>query len=541
MKEASPNPQYFDRVRSWARTKAHGVTHRSSRHSDSISLPVASPRAFKTAQSSGTFADRAGHASPTPPALPNAGHGDPASSGGEPSAQAASGTDPPDGSSSSSPITPSPQAAEPGLVVEPGAGQHEKNIARRLLRTVKAVLLHTKLNLLLVFVPIGIAVNEIPGMSPGIIFVMNAIAIVPLAGLLSFATEAVARRLGDSLGALLNVTFGNAVELIIFIALVKNEIRIVQASLLGSILANLLLILGMSFFLGGMRFREQIYNSTVTQMSACLLSLSVVSLVLPTAFHASFSDLKLADAQSLKISRGTSVVLLLVYIVYLLFQLLSHSYMYESTPQHIIDEEAAPGPVANWLDSSSSEDSSSSDSDSTDSEYSRGTISKRVRRVMRRHRKMSVASEVGDGSQTSFFGTSDANIRYRRNAHPSPALLPQNLATERSAIIGGPANTANRTTSRTGLNPGKPLKSKRSMRMWRPAQKPSPPLMNREDLYFTLFETVCLFVSTFITNFLVLDGRSNYLEGALLLATYIIISVVAFFYPSHADTSSWGA
>jgi Ca2+:H+ antiporter len=92
------------------------------------------------------------------------------------------------------------------------------------------------------------------------------------------------------------------------IALVKNEIRIVQASLLGSILANLLLILGMSFFLGGLRFREQIYNSTVTQMSACLLSLSVISLVLPTAFHASFKDYDLADEQSLKISRGTSVV-----------------------------------------------------------------------------------------------------------------------------------------------------------------------------------------------------------------------------------------
>jgi len=88
----------------------------------------------------------------------------------------------------------------------------------------------------------------------------------------------------------------------------QNEIRIVQASLLGSILANLLLILGMSFFLGGLRYREQIYNSTVTQMSACLLSLSVISLVLPTAFHASFSDTKLADEKSLVISRGTSIV-----------------------------------------------------------------------------------------------------------------------------------------------------------------------------------------------------------------------------------------
>ena len=68
-----------------------------------------------------------------------------------------------------------------------------------------------------------------------------------------------------------------------YIALVKNEISIVQSSLLGSILANLLLILGMAFLFGGLRFQEQIYNTTVTQMSACLLSLSVVSLLLPVS------------------------------------------------------------------------------------------------------------------------------------------------------------------------------------------------------------------------------------------------------------------
>ena len=115
--------------------------------------------------------------------------------------------------------------------------------------------------------------------------------------------------MGDTWASLLNVTFGNAVELIIFIiALVKNEIRIVQASIIGSVLANLLLILGMAFVLGGLRYREQIYNSTVTQMSACLLSLSVTSLLLPTAFHASFSDSNEADDRTVKISRGTSVV-----------------------------------------------------------------------------------------------------------------------------------------------------------------------------------------------------------------------------------------
>ncbi|XMA18212.1 hypothetical protein WAI453_011003 [Rhynchosporium graminicola] len=192
----------------------------------------------------------------------------------------------------------------------------------------------------------------------------------------------------------------------------QNEIRIVQASLLGSILANLLLILGMCFLVGGLRFREQIYNSTVTQMSACLLSLSVMSLLLPTAFHASFAATATAKANSavLKVSRGTSVILLFVYVLYLLFQLKSHAYMYESTPQHIIDEELAPGPVAQWMETSSDDSSSSS---SSDSEHSSGsnTTAKRFKRVMRggkRRRKSSFGSkETSDKiepSRTPSFG-----------------------------------------------------------------------------------------------------------------------------------------
>ncbi|THC96063.1 hypothetical protein EYZ11_004436 [Aspergillus tanneri] len=117
-------------------------------------------------------------------------------------------------------------------------------------RHTKTALCHSWVNTLLVFVPVGIAVKS-AGLNPDLIFAMNAIAIIPLAGLLSHATECVANRLGDTVGALINVTFGNAVELIIFIALVK-------ASLLGSILANLLLILGMAFLLGGLRFQEQV-------------------------------------------------------------------------------------------------------------------------------------------------------------------------------------------------------------------------------------------------------------------------------------------
>jgi Ca2+/H+ antiporter len=276
-----------------------------------------------------------------------------------------------------------------------------RNGSGRFYNHTKDALCHSWVNVLLVFVPAGIAC-EAAGLNPAVVFAMNAVAIIPLAGILSHATESVASRLGDTIGALINVTFGNAVELIIFIiALVKNEIRIVQASLLGSILANLLLIMGMAFLSGGLRFQEQIYNSTVTQMSACLLSLSVVSLLLPTAFHASWSDNTNADKYTLKVSRGTSVVLLLVYILYIIFQLRTHSYLYASIPQAIIDEESHPGVLADFMNSSS--DSSSSSSDDSDDTTTSWTTAKRIKRAMkyRRHRKSSTSSK-GTTSRNSF-------------------------------------------------------------------------------------------------------------------------------------------
>ena len=128
----------------------------------------------------------------------------------------------------------------------------------RFLTHTKNAITHSWINLLLVFVPLGIAV-KVAGLKPAIVFSMNAIAIIPLAGLLAHATEVVAARVGDALGALLNVSFGNAVELILFIILLaSNQIEVVQAALLGSILANLLLILGMAFLLGGLRYQEQV-------------------------------------------------------------------------------------------------------------------------------------------------------------------------------------------------------------------------------------------------------------------------------------------
>ena len=153
-----------------------------------------------------------------------------------------------------------PAGGEASAAVEPKPPMptRMKNGIKRFGNHTKQALMYSWINVLLVFVPIGIAAYA-AHLSPAIIFSMNAIAIIPLAGLLAYATEAVAARLGDTLGALLNVSFGNAVELILFIILLAaGQIEVVQAALLGSILANLLLILGMAFLLGGLRYQEQV-------------------------------------------------------------------------------------------------------------------------------------------------------------------------------------------------------------------------------------------------------------------------------------------
>ncbi|KAF2125626.1 vacuolar calcium ion transporter /H(+) exchanger [Dothidotthia symphoricarpi CBS 119687] len=267
-----------------------------------------------------------------------------------------------------------------------------KNGSLRFLTHTKNALTWSWINVLLVFVPIGIVVKVI-GLKAELIFSMNAIAIIPLAGLLAHATEVCATRVGDTWGALLNVSFGNAVELILFIILLQsNQLAVVQASLVGSILANLLLILGMAFLLGGLKYQEQVYNSYVTQMNGVMLALAVMSLVIPTAFHAAFQDYKIADHETLSVSRGTSIILLIIYGLYLLFQLKSHRHLYASTPQHIVDEESHPGVLADVFDSSSSSSSSSSSDDSDSSNSSQGTMRRKAKRMVNRLRRKSSAS-----------------------------------------------------------------------------------------------------------------------------------------------------
>ncbi|TGO68439.1 hypothetical protein BELL_0830g00040 [Botrytis elliptica] len=800
MKETSSNsPSFLDRVSFWDKSKAHGNPTTSSDLSGPT-LPLSNPPTTSSQNNNNNTATSALNNATNIPRN-NANHNGFKNQRSNPTRNNVADNT----SNVHPPPAPPPQVDGEGNLIESNESEKpkKKNVAIRFWLTGKHIILSSVINILLVFVPVGIIAYAI-GLSPGIIFAMNAIAIIPLAGLLSHATESVAKRMGDTIGALMNVTFGNAVELIIFmyvylvrdqdkkvreallkalsyqsrpislypfhfllshaspfIALQKNEIRIVQASLLGSILANLLLILGMCFLVGGLRFREQ------------------------TAFHASFNTTTAADKANtkvLQVSRGTSVILLLVYAMYLLFQLKSHAYMYESTPQHIIDEELAPGPVAAWMDSSS-DDSSSSSSDSDGSSGS-NTTAKRVKRLIRggRRRKSSSASkdtvevealrtpsfgnsslnhaaegsgsagddhrtgaidfaEDGDderprrsrtGSFTNYVMTKKEHKRERKqqkkehkarkralrhqetikegvvpevineksaevvpndsdprrvdfaimenpenqqdNAQKRPFTLrgitsgirPQIPKTFSQNVFTNPAPTGtpppgNIPRVRMGIRRTNSLPDRLNQTISHPAN-PTPsnlaPIrinstavavnkvpMDDEDenisrttavvllllstglvaccaefmvdsinavvegnsglseafigliilpivgnaaehvtavtvasknkmdlaigvavgssiqialfvtpfivllgwcmsremtLYFTLFETVCLFVSAFIVNFLVLDGRSNYLEGALLCAAYVIIAVAAFFYPAEDDQSNLG-
>lgn len=165
----------------------------------------------------------------------------------------------------------------------------------------KNIIFLSPLNILLLCIPISWALyfaldlgDNQPGPSCDAhiknnvgVFVTAFLAIMPLAQLLSYGTEEIALRVGQTLGGLINATLGNAVELIVaIIALFHCELTIVQTSLIGSVLSNLLLVLGTCFFVGGLRFKEQEFKQTAAQLNSGLLMMAVVAVLIPAGFHA---------------------------------------------------------------------------------------------------------------------------------------------------------------------------------------------------------------------------------------------------------------
>ena len=178
------------------------------------------------------------------------------------------------------------------------------------------------LRLLLVFVPIAIAAHFAHAAEP-LQFTLAALAIIPLAGLIGEATESLAHRLGPGIGGLLNATFGNAAELIIALfALFRGLDNVVKASLTGSVIGNLLLVLGASLLAGGTRHSVQRFNRTAAGIGATQMVLAATGLIVPAIFHGVVGPR--ASTVEHRLSLGVAVILMIAYFLSLLFSLVTH-------------------------------------------------------------------------------------------------------------------------------------------------------------------------------------------------------------------------
>lgn len=199
------------------------------------------------------------------------------------------------------------------------------------------------LNLLLIFVPIGI-VLELMHANPVLVFGASCLAIIPLAGLMGKATEHLAERLGEGVGGLLNATFGNAAELIIAVmALREGLYEVVKASITGSIIGNVLLVFGLSVLAGGVKYPRQQFNRTAASLGTTMLVLAAIALVVPATFHFlvqnRLNSAIIGDEHELSVE--ISIVLIITYALSLFFSLKTHKHLYVGEPNE--DEDEARG------------------------------------------------------------------------------------------------------------------------------------------------------------------------------------------------------
>src|SRR5919107_666949 len=194
--------------------------------------------------------------------------------------------------------------------------------------------------LLVPFIPIAIAL-ELAHADATLVFIASALGVIPTAALMGRATEELAARSGPGIGGFLNVTFGNAPELIIaFFALNEGLQEVVKASLIGSILGNILLVMGAAMLVGGLRRERQRFDATAANVTALMLLLAVVALIMPAVFElvqggglpAPTETARNYDSDVERLSVGVSIVLLLTYAAGLLFSLRTHRDLFN--PEH---------------------------------------------------------------------------------------------------------------------------------------------------------------------------------------------------------------
>uniref|UniRef100_A0A6P4A516 Vacuolar cation/proton exchanger n=1 Tax=Ziziphus jujuba TaxID=326968 RepID=A0A6P4A516_ZIZJJ len=372
--------------------------------------------------------------------------------------------------------------------------------------SIKIVVFSAKINLLMPFGPLAIVVDKFSG-HHGWVFFLSLLGIVPLAERLGYATEQLACYTGPTVGGLLNATFGNATELIISIYALRNGMtRVVQQSLLGSILSNMLLVLGCAFFAGGLVYskREQVFNKGAATVNSGLLLMAVMGLLFPAVLHSTHTELHFGKSE-LALSRFTSCIMLVAYAAYLVFQLKSQQNLYvpvnevENQNDADLDDDEAPE-ISKW----------------------EAIIWLSI-----------LTAWISILSEYLVDAIEGASVKMHVPvAFISVILLP---------IVGNAAEHAGAVMfamkDKVDISLGVAIGSSTQISMFGvPFCVVVGWLIGRPmDLNFQLFETASLFITVLVVAFMVQEGTSNYFKGLMLIFCYIIVAASYFV---HVDPTS---
>jgi Ca2+:H+ antiporter len=324
--------------------------------------------------------------------------------------------------------------------------------------------------------------------APGLVFAVACLGVLPLAGWMGEATEHLAARTGPTVGGLLNATFGNAAELIIAVAALRQGlVDLVKASITGSILGNLLLILGLSFVAAGTRAPTFRFNRTAAGMSAGMLALAVIGLVFPALFHALHPDA--GRVEELRLSEIVAVVLLVTYLASLLFSLKTHSRVFGGEPHPTSGKVwTVPAAVGVLL---------------------LATAATAVQAEILVHATEAVTA--GSGLSQIFLGLIIIPLIGNAAEHATAVVVARKGQTDLALQIALGSSTQVALLIAPllvfiGLFLGQGM-----------------------NLVFTPFEVIALAMSTVVAAIITLDGESHWFEGVQLLAVYALVAAGALF------------
>ncbi|MCC6424945.1 MAG: calcium/proton exchanger [Phycisphaerales bacterium] len=342
-------------------------------------------------------------------------------------------------------------------------------------------------------------------------FALAGIGVIPLAGLMGVATEHLSERTGPTWGGLLNATFGNAAELIIaIIALTKGLNGIVKASLTGSILGNLLLVAGASMLVGGWKREKQTFNRLSGETSAGLLMLAVAGMLFPAIFH--FTAKQMNDSQLIvhehSVSLWTSILLLIVYALGLLFTLKTHAHIFSRRPAENPEDHAGVSEIhGHW------------------------SVGRSVGMLLLASAGIGIVAEllVGSAEQMAhqlgwneiFVGVILLAIIGNAAEHSTAILLARRNDMDTALTI------TNQSSLQIALF-AVPILVLLSTLMVNLGWQPGEPM----DLIFSPMEVVAVLLCVGIVVVLGVDGQTNWFEGVLLLGVYGILAIAFFNIPT---------